>query len=69
MMSAGPSFADIMCDVRGARPSGREELIELMVDSAVCLIGKESIDGGRKTERPRKWLLMPLSTYVCSHAP
>jgi hypothetical protein len=31
MMSMGPSLADIMCDMRGARPSGRAVLIELML--------------------------------------
>jgi hypothetical protein len=40
-----------MCDMRGARPSGREVLIELMTDSAVFLIGRESINGSKETVR------------------
>ena len=46
-----------MCDMRGARPSGSEELIELMVSSASFLIGKESINGGKRAQRTAPWLL------------
>ena len=55
-----------MCDMRGARPSGSEVLIELMFSSAFFLIGKESINGGRRaqTAAPR-----PLDTYVLVNYP
>jgi hypothetical protein len=52
--------------MRGARPSGREELIELMVDSAVFLIGRESINDGKRPGWTRWW---PQSTYVQCYAP
>jgi hypothetical protein len=46
MMSMGPSLADIMCDMRGARPSGRAVLIELML---LLLLGW-SVIWGRKNK-------------------
>lgn len=60
-LSAGPSLALCMCDMRGARPSGSEVLIELMVSSAFFLTGKESINDGRRAQRPAP---RPLGSYV-----
>jgi hypothetical protein len=49
LLSAGPSLALCICDMRGARPSGSDVLIELIVSSAFFLIGKESINGGKRS--------------------
>ena len=61
LLSAGPSLALCMCDMRGARPSGSEVLIELMVSSAFFLTGKESINCGERAESTAPW---PLGSYV-----
>lgn len=61
LLSAGPSLALCMCDMRGPRPSGREVLIELMVPSAFFLTGKESMNCGERAQSTTPW---PLGSYV-----